>query len=48
MERQRLGYTHYNRLQAGIVDKPEDYLYSSARNYYGMRGLIDVILLDPV
>ena len=24
------------------VDKPEDYLYSSARDYCGGKGLIDV------
>jgi len=30
---------------AGIVDKAEDYLYSSARNYTGIKGLIDVEFL---
>jgi len=45
---QKLDYAHYNPVVAGIVEKPEDYLYSSARNYYGMKGLIDVILLDPL
>lgn len=29
-----------------IVEKPEDYLYGSARNYLGMKGLVDVIFLD--
>jgi hypothetical protein len=33
---------------AGIVENPEDYLYSSARNYCGMPGLIDVILVEPM
>ncbi len=27
---------------AKFVDKPEDYLYSSARDYCGGKGLIDV------
>ena len=45
---QKLDYTHYNPVVAGIVEKPEDYLYSSARNYCGMKGLIEVILLDPL
>ena len=45
---QKLDYTHYNPVMAGIVEKPEDYLYSSARNYLGIKGLIDVILLDPL
>ena len=45
---QKLDYTHNNPVKAGFVEKPEDYLYSSARNYYGMRGLIEVELLDPI
>jgi len=32
----------------GVVEKPEDYLCSSARNYVGMKGLISVTLLDPL
>jgi putative transposase len=45
---QKLDYTHYNPVVAGIVENPEDYLYSSARNYFGLPGLIDVILVDPM
>jgi hypothetical protein len=45
---QKLNYIHYNPVVAGIVERPEDYLYSSARDYYGGKGLIDVILLDPI
>ena len=45
---QKLDYMHYNPVVSGIVEKPEDYLYSSARNYMGMKGLIEVILLDPL
>ena len=48
MANQQLAYMHYNPVEEGIVQKPEDYLYSSARNYCGMKGLIDVVLLDPV
>jgi hypothetical protein len=33
---QKLDYTHYNPVEAGIVERPEDYLYSSARDYYGV------------
>src|SRR6185437_9728392 len=44
---QKLDYLHYNPVLAGIVDKPEDYLYSSARDYCGMPGLIDIILVEP-
>jgi len=45
---QKLDYIHYNPVLAGIVENPEDYLYSSARNYWGLPGLIDVILVDPM
>ena len=40
---QKINYIHDNPVRAGIVEKPEDYLYSSARNYAGIEGLIDVI-----
>jgi putative transposase len=45
---QKLDYIHYNPVEAGIVEKPEDYLYSSARNYYDLAGLINIILVDPL
>jgi len=35
----RINYIHKNPVVAGIVDKPENYIYSSARNYL---NLIDV------
>ncbi|MEP7165780.1 MAG: transposase [Ferruginibacter sp.] len=31
---QKLNYIHFNPVLAGIVDKEEEYLYSSARDYY--------------
>jgi len=39
---------HYNPVVAGIVEQPEDYLYSSARTYWGMPGLIDIMLAEPL
>ena len=45
---QKLDYIHYNPVVAGIVEHPEDYLYSSARDYYGGKGLIDIIMVDPL
>ncbi len=42
---QRLNYIHQNPVRAGIVANPEDYLYSSALNYVGKHGLIDVDVL---
>lgn len=42
---QRLDYIHNNPVQAGIVEKAEDYLYSSAKDYCEERGLIKIELL---
>ena len=41
---QKLNYIHDNPVEAGIVDRPEDYLYSSARDYYRMNncGLLKI------
>jgi REP element-mobilizing transposase RayT len=44
---EKLEYIHNNPVRAMIVEQPEDYLYSSARNYAGMKSLMDVVLLDP-
>ena len=42
-----LNYTHENPVKAGFVTLPEEYLYSSARNYAGMPGtLIDVKFIE--
>jgi len=41
----KLNYIHENPVRAGIVSKAEDYIYSSASNYIGRRGIIDVELL---
>jgi len=44
---QKLNYIHWNPVKDGFVVKPEDYLHSSARNYYGLdHCLIDVELMD--
>ena len=43
---QKLFYLHNNPVKAGIVDEPEEYIYSSARNYNGKTGLIDVDILE--
>ncbi len=46
---QKLDYMHNNPVEAGIVAHPEDYLYSSARDYYsGLPGLIEIILVEPM
>jgi len=42
---QKLNYIHLNPVRQEFVDRPEDYPYSSARNYAGRQGLIDVIVV---
>jgi len=44
---QKLNYIHNNPVEAGIVEKPEHYLYSSAKDYFHTKkcGLLDVIFL---
>ena len=42
---QKIEYIHNNPVVAEIVDNPIDYKYSSACNYAGEKGLIDVILV---
>lgn len=49
MLHQKLDYIHNNPVVAGIVEKPEDYIYSSAKDYYcNIPGLIEVIMVDPL
>lgn len=42
---QKLDYIHENPVNAEIVENAEEYIYSSAKNYTGEQGLIDVILI---
>ncbi len=42
MMREKLDYIHRNPVARGYVDKPEHWRYSSARNYMGQPGLIDI------
>jgi REP element-mobilizing transposase RayT len=43
----KIRYIHENPVRAGIVEREEDYLYSSARNYAGLDGILEVIV-SPV
>ena len=40
--RQKLDYIHYNPVKRGYVDVPEHWRWSSARNYAGEPGVIEV------
>jgi putative transposase len=46
---QKINYIHQNPVRAGIVVHPEDYLYSSAKNYKteNRDGLFEIDLLEP-
>jgi len=43
--RQKVDYVHMNPVRQEIVERPEEYLYSSARDYAGEKGLLDVVVL---
>jgi putative transposase len=43
---QKLHYLHRNPVEAGWVEEPEHYLYSSARDYAGVKGLVEVKILE--
>jgi hypothetical protein len=43
---QKLEYLHQNPVVSGIVFKPEDYIYSSAIDYTGKKGLLDINLIQ--
>jgi putative transposase len=43
---QRLDYIHENPVKAGFVEKPGNWLLSSARDYEGIRGRIEIYFLD--
>ena len=44
---QKLEYIHNNPVEAGIVDKAEEYVYSSAGDYYGNgKGLSDIKFIE--
>ena len=42
MFHQKLTYIHNNPVEAGFVNKAEDWFYSSAGDFYGMKGLIEL------
>ncbi|MFN8237789.1 MAG: transposase [Chitinophagales bacterium] len=45
---QKLDYLHDNPVEAGFVEEAEDWLYSSAKQYYtGQKGRIDIIQIEP-
>ena len=42
---QKINYLHQNPVEEGLVFKAEDYVYSSAVDYAGEQGLLEVIVV---
>jgi len=42
---EKIDYIHNNPVEEGLVFKPEDYLYSSALDYAGEKGILDNVIV---
>ena len=42
---QKLDYLHNNPVEEGLVFRAEQYVYSSAVDYAGGKGLLDIMLI---
>jgi hypothetical protein len=42
---QKIDYVHKNPVEEGFVHRPEDYVYSSAIDYAGQKGLIEDVVV---
>ena len=42
----KIDYIHFNPIRAGIVYKPQDYIFSSASNYSNGKGILEVELVQ--
>jgi len=40
---EKMNYIHHNPVKSELVANPEDYLYSSARDYAGEKGLVEIL-----
>jgi len=43
---EKVNYIHNNPVRSGIVNSPEEYIYSIARFYAEEKGIMDVIPVD--
>jgi hypothetical protein len=41
---QKIDYIHHNPVEAGFVENDYEYLHSSARDYAGNKGLVNIAL----
>ncbi|MHB8067175.1 MAG: REP-associated tyrosine transposase [Desulfobaccales bacterium] len=42
MLHQKVDYLHHNPVRIGVVERPEDWVYSSARDYAGGKGILEL------
>ena len=42
---EKINYIHNNPVEEGLVFRAEDYLYSSAIDYAGERGILDDVIV---
>jgi hypothetical protein len=42
---EKINYIHNNPVEEGLVFRPEDYLYSSAADYAGEKGILDDVIV---
>ncbi|MFA5327167.1 MAG: hypothetical protein WC384_05200 [Prolixibacteraceae bacterium] len=42
---EKMNYIHNNPVKAELVGRAEDYLYSSARDYAGEKGLVEIMMV---
>ena len=42
---EKINYIHNNPVEEGLVYKPEDYVYSSARDYSGEKGILNGVIV---
>jgi putative transposase len=46
MLRQKIEYIHHNPVRIGLVEKAEDWIYSSARNYLRFDAVMEIDVLE--
>jgi hypothetical protein len=44
MSKSKLDYIHNNPIENGIVENAEEYIYSSAKDYAGRKGLVKLMM----
>jgi len=42
----KINYIHNNPVRAGFVKHPQEWIYSSASNYYGLESIMEIICLE--